>query len=141
LGSKSNLPGLAHAAHFDVVVGAFAHRHGFVRHVGDAGQQLAKAVVEGFLLVVERPRAPWRPAHPPVRRWYQRPPGAFARSLTLCALICALSCSASVIAARRFWSSSRNCSRPALPPRFARRAATVSKIIPDVCEIEHFPPC
>jgi hypothetical protein len=42
LGFEIELPGLAHAAHFDVVVGVFAHRHGFMRHVGNAGQQLAR---------------------------------------------------------------------------------------------------
>ncbi len=45
--------GLAHAAHFHVVVGVLAHRHGFVRDVGDAGQQILKLGVDALHLLVQ----------------------------------------------------------------------------------------
>ena len=42
LGLEIELRRLAAAPHFDVVVGVAADGHGFVRDVGNAGQQLAK---------------------------------------------------------------------------------------------------
>ena len=53
-GSKSNGARLAHAPHLHVVVGAAAHRHGLVRHVGNARQHLAELLFQRFGLLVER---------------------------------------------------------------------------------------
>ena len=38
---------LADAADFDVVLRPFPYRHGFVRHVGDAGQQVVETAFRG----------------------------------------------------------------------------------------------
>ena len=54
LGLEIELRGLAPAAHFDVVGFGAAHRHGFVRDVGNAGEQFLELLVHGFHLLVER---------------------------------------------------------------------------------------
>jgi hypothetical protein len=48
LGLEIELWRLAHAADLDVLGLIPAHRHGFVRDVGDARQELTEFVVEGF---------------------------------------------------------------------------------------------
>ena len=54
LGLEIEAGRLAHAPHLDVRVRVPAHRHGFVRHVGDAGQNLAELLVERGHLPLER---------------------------------------------------------------------------------------
>ena len=53
-GLEIELRRIAHAAHFQIVVGILAHRHGIVRHVGNSGQQFLEFGIRGLRLFLER---------------------------------------------------------------------------------------
>ncbi len=143
LGLEIELRRLAHAPHFHVVVGVSAHRHGFVRHIGDAGQQFAELLVQRL--------SPVRRGRRSLRRHGAHlllPLGgvgarraAVCRSRRVSALRPAFSCSACEMAARRRWSSSRNCSRPGDVPAGGEPFGDTVEIIAEEGEIVHSPPC
>src|ERR1019366_6760557 len=54
LGLEVELRWLANSADFHVVVGGTAHRDGFVRDIGDAGEQFLELLVDGLHLFIER---------------------------------------------------------------------------------------
>ncbi len=141
LGSEIELPRLAHAAHLDVIRFAFAHRHRFMRQVGNAGQQLAKAVFESLLLFFERRHARLGSADGLLFGG-----GVEALPLHLPDLL------ALRIALRLELLGFRDRRPPLLvqfPELFQAGARAARgqagrnriKIVTDVCEIEHFPPC